>query len=182
MTDVLHNRTAALNRMSDVADRMENKFMHSLRSILGSSQISLAFSAIYFGLFGLLFAFGLIPKPSTVFSSALSFVFAPQVLNSSNLNWIRLYSYFYLVLGLVNWFNRSITVSRNQVTLTSIVNSIWCFHILTEFWSYKSVQLPFLLGITALCLGSYALSRGGALKFPEHHTIRQERRTTTIVE
>jgi hypothetical protein len=177
MTDVLHDRS--IHSVASLPDKLENRFMFGIRSILGTSQVSTLFSVLFFGLFGLLFGFGMLPKSVGIITSLLSFVFSPHVINTNNLSWIRLYSYFYLVLGLVNWFNRPVVVSRNQVTLTSLVNFVWCFHILTEFWSYKSIQLPFLLAISSICLGSYVLSRGGTVKMPVH-TIRREEQRTVI--
>jgi len=177
MTDVLRDRS--IPSVASLPDKLENRLMFSIRSILGTGQVSTIFSVLFFGLFGLLFGFGMLPKSVGFVVSLLSFVFSPHVINTNNLSWIRLYSYFYLVLGLVNWFNKSVVVSRNQVTLTSLVNLVWCFHILTEFWSYKSIQLPFILAISSICLGSYVLSRGGTAKMPAH-TIRREEHRAVI--
>jgi len=169
MTDIAHN--PAIQNLSHMANKMENRFVATLRTVLASKNASTVFSVLFFGLFGLLFGFGMMPKPTGIFSKLLGYVLSMHVLNTSNLAWIRLYSNFYLILGLVNWFNIAPVVSRNQLTLTAISNFIWCIHILTEFYSYKSIQFPFLIGLGGLFLANYGWNYFGVHKGPVHPSV-----------
>jgi len=146
-----------------MANKMEHQALAELRTVLASKTISTAFSVLFLSLFGVLFGFGMLPKHGLI-HKALGFILQPHVINTSNLAWMRLYSNFYLVLGLVNFFNTFPVVSRNQLSLTASVNLIWMMHVLVEFISYKTIAWTFITGVGALFAAGYLMERSAARK------------------